>query len=231
MVLPQRPSLQFVDLEEDSSMPRLSLFLAGFSLFLFLPPLPMCGQEVIPSSILEVHYPYNSVAVGVVSVVGLLNASGEIEESRMVNGVPSLNQESLRSVLRWKFAPLTGPEWKTPFPISVNFIFGRSGITRALEKPPMAPIGPYLPPVPVVFSSAETSMAGEGFVVIQVSIDPQGSVTRSKIIKYCQACPGLDEACLKAAGKWKFEPGRKAGQPVSSTAYIGFVYKALPANP
>ncbi len=213
-------------------MQRLCLFLTALVLTMF--PAPgsfLQAQEVVPASIPEVHYPNNSRAEGVVSIVGLLNSKGEVEESRIVNGVPSLNQEALRSVLRWKFQPLTGPDLKTPFPISIHFIFGRSGIGQAIEKSTMAPVGPYLPPLPVVFANAEATRTDEGFVVVQLSLNPAGSFTRAQMIKYCKVCPGLDEACLKAAGKWRFEPGRQGGSPVPSTTYICFVYKALPAKP
>ncbi len=212
-------------------MHRLCLFLAGF----FLTMIPAIGslaaQEVIPASIPEVHYPNQSRAEGVVTIVGLVNSNGDVEESRIVNGFPSLNQQALRSVLRWQFQPLREQNLNTPFPVSIHFIFGHSGIGRALEKSKMAPVGPYLPPLTVVYANAETTMTGEGFVVVQLSLNSAGSVVRTRVVKYCKVCPGLDEACLKAAGKWKFEPARRGSSPVPSTSYIAFVYKALPANP
>lgn len=212
-------------------MQRLCLFLTALVLTMFSAPGSLQAQEAVPASIPEVQYPNNSRAEGVVSIVGLLNSKGDVEESRIVSGFPSLNQEALRSVLRWKFQPLTEQNLKTPFPVSIHFIFSRSGIGQAIEKTKMAPVGPYLPPLPVVFSGAETTLTGEGFVVVQLSINPAGSVTRAQMVKYCKVHPNLDEACLKAAGKWKFEPGRQGGSPVPSTTYICFVYKALPAKP
>jgi len=51
----------------------------------------------------------------------------------------------------------------------------------------------------------------EGIVIIDATIDEQGNVTETKILR---SIPLLDEAALAAVRQWKFSPTQLNGVPV-----------------
>src|SRR5262249_18800264 len=57
----------------------------------------------------------------------------------------------------------------------------------------------------------------EGVVLVEVVIDAQGRVARSRVV---QSTPALDEAALATVRQWSFEPAMKHGQPVATFAHI-----------
>jgi len=86
--------------------------------------------------------------------------------------------------------------------------------------------GPVLdydqPPKPVRTPRPEYPHAAfkariEGRVLVEVLIDAQGHVARSRVI---QSTPGLDDAALATVRQWLFQPAVKNGQPTATLAHI-----------
>lgn len=181
------------------------------------------SQNLTPTLIPELNLTAIPRTEGVVSIIGLVNKEGEVTETRVVNGQPAAIQEILRSVLRWKFAPLTDPTIQPPYPATVIFCLPAKPLTRTLERKPLAPIGIYLPPLPNVIVGVEGKSAGADLVVLLASVNTQGIVTQSRIIKYAKTNQGLEAAALEAAQRWRFEPAQQGGRPIASTAFICFL--------
>ena len=53
-----------------------------------------------------------------------------------------------------------------------------------------------------------------GSVWLECVVEPNGTVDRCRLSRSLDANLGLDQEALKAAQKWTFEPGKKAGEPV-----------------
>jgi protein TonB len=62
----------------------------------------------------------------------------------------------------------------------------------------------------------------EGTVLVEVLIDSQGRVARSRVI---QSVPGLDEAALATVRQWLFQPALKDGEPVSVLAHMPVAFR------
>jgi TonB family protein len=65
----------------------------------------------------------------------------------------------------------------------------------------------------------------QGVVVLQVEIDPTGRVVNPRVMKSLGL--GLDEQAIKAVRKWKFDPARLNGKPVTVVSTIEVNFRLL----
>jgi TonB family protein len=63
----------------------------------------------------------------------------------------------------------------------------------------------------------------EGTVRIDLVIDEKGIPADLKLVRSLDK--GLDAKALEAVKRWRFKPGLKDGNPVSSTATVGIVFR------
>ena len=66
-------------------------------------PLRFEPAEVVSTA--NTYYPPLSVAFGTVVLQLTIGESGEIEEIKVLRHIPSLTEEAMRSVKKWKFKP------------------------------------------------------------------------------------------------------------------------------
>jgi len=93
------------------------------------------------------------------------------------------------------------PPAPTPAPEPKQIIRLHSGI-----KPPQRLVN-----VAPVYPTMALAVRKEGIVIIDATIDEQGNVTETKILR---SIPLLDEAALAAVRQWKFSPTQLNGVPV-----------------
>jgi len=55
----------------------------------------------------------------------------------------------------------------------------------------------------------------QGAVLLQCTVQPDGSVSDIQVIRSLDPTFGLDQEAIKAARQWRFAPGTRMGQPVS----------------
>src|SRR5688572_16882539 len=60
----------------------------------------------------------------------------------------------------------------------------------------------------------------EGEVVLTIEITAEGTVANPRVRKSLDREHGLDEAAIEAAGRWRFKPATKDGQPVAVVAEL-----------
>jgi TonB family protein len=104
-------------------------------------------------------------------------------------------------------APAPSPE---PKPIRLH-----SGI-----KPPQRLVN-----VAPVYPTMALAVRKEGIVIIDATIDEQGNVTDTKILR---SIPLLDEAALAAVRQWKFSPTLLNGLPVPIVMTVTVNFKLTP---
>ena len=73
----------------------------------------------------EADYPIKSIAEGTVVLEVTVNAAGDTEEVKVIRSIPSLTEEALRSIKKWKFtaAKLDGKPVRST--VQVAFVFTR----------------------------------------------------------------------------------------------------------
>lgn len=83
------------------------------------------------------------------------------------------------------------------------------------------------PPKPLRQSRPEYPRAAfqqniQGTVLVEILIDTEGRVARSRVL---QSVPGLDEAALACVRAWTFAPARKGGQAVATIAHLPVTFR------
>jgi protein TonB len=87
-----------------------------------------------------------------------------------------------------------------------------------LDSPPRASLQtpPAYPP-----NARATGLAGE--VWVEFAVDESGRVLHPRVVRSND--PVFDEPTLRAVAKWRFEPGRKGGRPVSFRMRVPVSYR------
>jgi TonB family protein len=104
------------------------------------------------------------------------------------------------------------------FPDVIGFGDTMEGAKRVPRDVP-APLHVQAPPYPPL-------AVGDGVVVVEISVEPDGSVLG--VVPLTPAS-GFDSAALAAAREWTFRPAERDGRAVAGCAYVlfGFVSPAL----
>jgi TonB family protein len=97
-------------------------------------------------------------------------------------------------------------------------------------KPPLRPHSGIKPPqrlvnVAPVYPMAALAARKEGVVIIDATIDEQGNVTQTRILR---SIPLLDEAAEAAVRRWKFSPTLLNGVPVPIVMTVTVNFKLAP---
>lgn len=87
-----------------------------------------------------------------------------------------------------------------------------------LDNPPRASVQtpPAYPP-----NARAAGLGGE--VWVEFAVDESGRVLRARVVR--SSDPMFDEPTLRAVAKWRFEPGRKQGRPVSFRMVVPVNYR------
>ena len=112
----------------------------------------------------------------------------------------------------------------------------------APEPPPLLAVAPPQPKAPIrphsgvkppqrlvnvapVYPSVALAVHKEGIVIIDATIDEQGNVTETRILR---SIPLLDEAAVAAVRQWKFSPTLLNGVPVPIVMTVTVNFKLNP---
>jgi len=77
--------------------------------------------------------------------------------------------------------------------------------------------------VPAEYTEVARKAKIEGAVLIDFTIDEKGIPADLKVVRSLDK--GLDEKAIQALKQWRFKPQFNDGQPVSSTASVGFNFR------
>jgi hypothetical protein len=166
--------------------------------------------------------PPNTVMGGtVVASVSLRQGSSGLIS--ILNGEEPFNGPVHQALSSWQFPSDINAD---DVLVVVNFrqpgLFAVGERNMSLAEPPG---GRKSLPYPLIVSepSYPPNAAGEGCVVFEVKLTPSGSIEKVRTAKGLGA---LTDAGLEALHDWKFAPARDgSGQPVSSTAFVVFVFR------
>ena len=204
----------------------------------FVPPeLTSLGE--VHTHVGEIHYPIDTLASGVVSLLVSLDSSGHIEDIATLQDIPTLTAVSLTAVQNWTFSPASYDGKAIPSGILVNVVFNPSNFRvtngpaihamtesarRSLAQLQQAT--QFSPPMIVNASFAEYPINSVAFgsVTTDVSLSAAGEETKVMIVR---GLPSLDTNAVAAAKKWNFKPAIFQGAAVPSKVILVFVFRAL----
>jgi protein TonB len=200
-------------------------------------PAPRKIKDVRPTSPPEAQ---TAGARGVVVLDATIDPDGKVSNARVVRSVALLDAAAVAAVRQWEFTPtvINGRAVPVIMTVTVNFTAPEGSST---PSPPAAPplqagastIQPLRGgPTPRVIKrvnasyTAEALRAGvQGSVMVEVTIDPQGKVSDTKVTR---SIPLLDAAAVAAARQWEFTPTIIDGTPVPAIATIELSFNMAP---
>lgn len=118
----------------------------------------------------------------------------------------------------WRFAAARRGGKPVAAELKVPLILNQAYIPKMPGVPPKV-----ISRVPPVYPRVMKATGLRGEVLLEFIIDNTGVVKDVVVIKTNN--PGFNEAAIEALMKWKFEPGRKAGEPVNARMQQTFVFE------
>jgi len=168
------------------------------------PPLAVSGGEV-----------FLEVAVA---------ASGGVASVRTLRTTPGFTEPTIDAVRGWRFAPATGAQVAEPVLVAAMFSPpALNGPTLGQPAADMLAASDEIPyPTYVAPAAYPPRAMGDGAVLVDVTVDADGTVTDTKIKS---SSPAFDIAAMAAANAWSFRPAMRNGQPATAHASILFVFR------
>jgi TonB-like protein len=187
----------------------------------------------------DVQFPFQTPADGVVVFDVSLGPGGEIRKINVLNNVPPFTAAAKGSLHAWKFSPASEAGRPEESEILVAFVF-RHAVYIANE-PPFTPLVPsresadarrgFVPPgiLSISYAAYPASTIGMGAVVVQATVQPNGSVGEVSTVHDIEG--GFGSLAIDAAKHWRFQAAAREGRPVLSKVAIAFVFSSRALNP
>jgi TonB family protein len=184
------------------------------------------------TSATNIAYPVNTTVTGMVSLLLSLDGSGNVQNTQTVQDIPPLTAAAQESVQKWKFKPAMANGKSVGANFSVNVVFnpynpgGTSVVGGGLTVPSAVPSnqGDFMPPQIRLASYAfyPPDTLAQGTVVLSVSVDKSGHVSRVKVVHGVQP---LSDAAVGAVKQWGFQPAMHGGEAVAGKICVAFVFQ------
>jgi len=165
-----------------------------------------------------------TVSGGEVFLEVTVAASGGVASIRTLRTTPGFTEPTIDAVRGWRFAPGTGAQVAEP--VLVAAMFSPPALSGPTVGQPAADVLaasddiPY--PTYVAPAAYPPRAMGDGAVLVDVTVDTDGTVTDTEIKS---AAPAFDMAAMAAAHAWSFRPAMRNGQPAAAHACILFVFR------
>ncbi|HKQ80311.1 MAG TPA: TonB family protein [Blastocatellia bacterium] len=159
---------------------------------------------------------------GTVVLSVVFGADAQISDVKVVQGLPDgLNEAAIEAAKKIRFEPAV----KDGQPVSVR---GHLEFSFNLYNDPIQPMDSSLRPTITYREKAQYTQEArdnnvEGTVVLNLVFGADGHLSELKVIRGLPF--GLTEKAIEAAGKIRFEPAVKDGQPVSVRGHLEFNFK------
>jgi TonB family protein len=220
----------------------LVIFSAGLAALYPLPSPGSYAPFVAPriASAGDIPYPINTTATGMVTLLLSLDATGKIQNVRVLRDIPPLTSAAQTGVQSWTFTPATLNGNPVPARLSVNVVFNPynpGGVAIQGLNIPLPPTTPgpndseFSPPQVAsgTFAVYPVNSLASGTVVLGVTIGKTGGAEKVRVIR---GVPSLTPQCIHAVKSWGFNAATHQGRPVSSHLGVAFVFPSpAVANP
>jgi TonB family protein len=189
---------------------------------------PKNSAVPVPLSLVASPFPSQSLSGGEVLLDALVNASGKLEDIKVVKGESPFREKALSAMRTWTFLPARADGKAVEARIGVTFQFPQTFLAasskRAREygEPSANPLDHGPQPVATVEPDSLPSSAGEGSVILFDVVDKQGQITSTSEVYGLQS---LTTAAEAAVHQWRFAPGKQAGTDADSAAVAVFIFR------
>lgn len=175
--------------------------------------------------------PMRAVSGGEVFLELAIDAAGSVASIRTLRTSPPFTETTIQSVQGWRFVPatMTDPADGVPKAVAAHVLVAAIFAPPALSGPTLGkPPGdvatasgdaPF--PTRVVPAAYPPRALGTGTVLVEVTVEADGSVTGANIKA---SSPAFDAAALAAARAWGFRPARVGYVPTPVRAYLLFAF-------
>jgi TonB family protein len=191
-------------------------------------------KSVVITSASDIAYPPATSTTGLVAVDVGVDASGNVQNVKVVQDVPPLTDAVVAAVKKWSFgaAQLNGSA--VAGRIRVNVVFnpfnpGGVGIPSGGLQPEESTSGAgiYAPArvTAANYATYPVNTVASGAVVLDLHVGKSGKVEHAKAIRGVEP---LTSAAIAALQSWKLAPATYEGKAVGSRIGVAFVF-ASPA--
>lgn len=200
------------------------LWTAPLLLVLWLFQAPYAPPEIVTA--LPPAHPVQSVEGGEVAFEAKVNRQGNIEYLRLLLGRPPFAQSAIQAVSQWRFIPASR-EAPTDAKVGIFVLFRRravftAGPTKHQYDWPLPEYERAALPTDISYPRYPINTVTEGVVILQLRIDPSGSIESTKVIR---DIPPLTNAAQAAVREWKFSPAQSEGKPLPGTAIVAISFQ------
>jgi TonB family protein len=181
----------------------------------------------IAKVIRAVHPDYSEEArrAGIQGSVALMidvGADGKVQNVTVQRGLGyGLDEKAVEAARQWLFQPATRDGQPVSSVVNVALSFGPA-MPGASSESVVANTGVTMPRVVLKvepeYSEAARRAKFQGTVVLSVDVMPDGSAQNISVQRSLGL--GLDEKAVEAVRKWRFQPGTRNGQAVTTTSTI-----------
>jgi len=182
----------------------------------------------VPLSLVAAPFPSQSLSGGEVLLDALVNASGKLEDIKVVKGESPYREKALSAMRTWTFLPARADGKPVEARIGVTFQFPQTFLramvnrARQYDAPSANSSDRGALPLATVEPGSLPNSAGEGSVILFDVVDRQGQIASTSQVYGVES---LATPAESAARHWRFAPGKHAGTETDSAAVAVFIFR------
>jgi len=184
----------------------------------------------------DVAFPPDSAVTGVVTLGVAVDATGAVQDVKVIRDLPPLTAAAQQGLKSWKFAPAVKNGKFEPGSVRVHIVFNpfNPGDTDAAAgQEPSASDGgasddDFQPAQlqTATFAQYPENSVASGMVLVQLNVDADGVVQGARVMKGAGPLAG---AVTRTVKSWTFSGATYKGNAVRSVVPVAFVF-ASPAQ-
>jgi outer membrane biosynthesis protein TonB len=179
----------------------------------------------------DIPYPASTEAAGVVTLAVNLDGTGQIMNIQTLRDIPTLTTQATITLQNWSYKPASVNGKPAPSTLIVNIVFDPAFLDS--NNIPMGPPESFQPPnasssyappqvLTATFSPYPANGLSSGAVVMDVSIDSHGTITKVATVR---DVPTLTAAAAAALKNWSFKAASFGNAPTSSKVVVAMVFR------
>jgi outer membrane biosynthesis protein TonB len=185
-----------------------------------------------PLSLVAAPFPAQSLSGAEVIFDALVNASGQLEDIKLVQGESPFREKALSAMRTWTYQPAHVDGHAVGARIGITFQFPQTyqpaSTRRAHSHEGRLENSPERGALPVVTVEPDSPPDGtaEGSVILFDLVDSQGHITSTQEL---DGSNSLTPAAEAAARQWQFAPGKHRGTETDSAVVVVFMFRRTAA--
>jgi hypothetical protein len=188
------------------------------------------APDVVTAS--DVPYPASTEAAGVVTLAVNLDGTGQIMNIQTLRDLPTVTTQATIALQNWSYKPAGVNGKPVRSSLVVNIVFAPAFLDS--NNIPLGPPESFQPPNPqamsytppqlltATYAPYPTGGLASGAVVMDVSIDSHGNITKVATVR---DVPTLTAAAAAALKNWSFKAASYGNTPIASKVVVAMVFR------